>query len=289
MGLFSKIVDFKKKVFKGAAKIAGKVVKTAWHAVKSFASSTIGKIIIAAVLIYFGGIAIGAWQGFGASAAAGAGAGAGAGAASTAGAVAATGEAAGTAALAGGSTAAIGGTGLAAGEVAALNAGTIGGQLTIGGVSTGAGAATGAAGTVGSIGAGTVASAGASDAITAGILGSGTGAGTTSIASSLVQGIRTLGTNYLEFAAKNPALTIGGMSMLGSALTPSAAEEQAKYDRKNRARWNENWQVGDIDLSPLTPNRTQTLRTVDGARVWDQDGGLVSNFRDKVAANTPTG
>ena len=49
MGFLSKIAKPFKKIWKGVKKVA----KKAWKGVKKFASSTIGKIIIAAVIIYF--------------------------------------------------------------------------------------------------------------------------------------------------------------------------------------------------------------------------------------------
>ncbi len=65
MGFLSKIVKGVKNIFKGIKK----VVKKVWKGVKTFAKSKIGKIVIAAAAIYFGGLAIEAW-GSGASTAA---------------------------------------------------------------------------------------------------------------------------------------------------------------------------------------------------------------------------
>ncbi len=59
MGFLSKIVKGVKNIFKGV----GKVVKKVWKGVKKFAKSKIGKVVIAAALIYAGGAAIGAWGG----------------------------------------------------------------------------------------------------------------------------------------------------------------------------------------------------------------------------------
>jgi hypothetical protein len=57
MGLFSNPLKAVKNVFKGVTK----VFKRAFSAVKQFVKSDLGKMLITAAVIYFGGAALGAW------------------------------------------------------------------------------------------------------------------------------------------------------------------------------------------------------------------------------------
>jgi hypothetical protein len=59
MGFLSSITKGIKNIFKGVAKVVKKVFK----GVKEFASSKLGKVLIGAAAIYFGGAALGAWGG----------------------------------------------------------------------------------------------------------------------------------------------------------------------------------------------------------------------------------
>jgi hypothetical protein len=61
MGFLSSIVKGVKNIFKGVAKVVKKVVK----GVKKFASSKLGKGLMLAAAVYFGGAALGAWGGGG--------------------------------------------------------------------------------------------------------------------------------------------------------------------------------------------------------------------------------
>lgn len=60
------------KIVKGAGRVLNKVRKGVWNATKKFAKSKIGKVIIGAALIYFGGAALMGAFGSGAAATAGA-------------------------------------------------------------------------------------------------------------------------------------------------------------------------------------------------------------------------
>jgi hypothetical protein len=57
MGFLSSIVKGVKNIFKGVAKVVKKVVK----GVKKFASSKLGKVLIASAAIYFGGVGLELW------------------------------------------------------------------------------------------------------------------------------------------------------------------------------------------------------------------------------------
>jgi hypothetical protein len=65
MGLWSSIKSGAKKITKGVTKVfkkVGGVVKKVATAVKKFSKSKLGKVLIAAAAIYFGGAALGQWS-----------------------------------------------------------------------------------------------------------------------------------------------------------------------------------------------------------------------------------
>lgn len=246
-----------------------------------FMASDVGKIVTAAVLIYFGGAALGYWGGgaqagagaAGGVAAGGAGGGAGGGAALAAGqtsaasSVVATGGGALDAALAAAvpASATTAATGVSSAGLTALNPALAG---------AGAGG-----GVVGGAGGASAALTGAGGAVEAGLAAGGAGAST---ASGIVQTIRSLGKGALGFAKNNPELTFMGATMLANSLGPTDAEAAAEVEEEAWRRRNRNLAVGGIQL-PNTPT-PRPLRTLDGQRVWDDDGGLIANFRGKVAA-----
>lgn len=130
------------KVVKGLKKGVKKIFKGVKKVFKKITSSTIGKVILGAALIYFGGAALGYWGGAGTGAGAGAGVGlTGTEAAATAGATTLESSAAMealAASQAGGTVAqgALMGSGVTGAEASALMAGSSGGGLWAGAADT---------------------------------------------------------------------------------------------------------------------------------------------------------
>jgi len=241
-----------------------------------FMASDVGKVVAAAVLIYFGGAALGYWgpgaQAGGTAGLAGAGGAGGAGGGAGGGGLLAAGQTSVGQSLVATGTGALD-TALAnAVPLAGTSAGTTAGLTALNpalaGVGTGAGAGTSAVSLAG----------GAGGAVDAGIVAGSSGSG----ASGIVNTIRSLARTTGNFVKENPELAFMGATMAGNMLGPTEAEEAAAAEEERWKRRNQNLAVGGVRVPG---NVTATpLRTLDGNRVWDDDGGLVANFRQKVAA-----
>lgn len=215
MGFFSKVWKGIKKGVKKVFKGVKKVVSKAWKEVKRFAKSDLGKIVIAAAAIYFGGQALN-WWGTGAS-----GAGAGTGTALTQSTV--PGSLKGVA-ISAGDVAAMGGTEAMIAEQALMtSAQQAGGAL--------------AAGEAGK----QVVQKGLVDEATKKVgekvveegIKKGAGEG-------FWGGVKDYGSKALDWMSENPALTLAGGQALTAALAPDPYEEwvkQQEYARNNANRF----------------------------------------------------
>ena len=213
------------KMVKGIFKGAKKIVKGAKKVFKKIASSTIGKIVIAAVIIYTGGVLFGAWG--------------------------STGPLSGIYGAWGGTAAA--GAGAGAGEVAAVGAG----EVAAGGVAAGETVAAGGAVTSAApalapeiITTAGISGAGAAPVVEAGAGLAGAGAGTQ--APGFLASAADLGGAALKsagaFAQANPALTYMGLQGLSTALSPSQADLAREQEKIRRERFASLEDVGEIDI-----------------------------------------
>ena len=230
MGFLSKITKPFKKIWKGIKKIT----KKSWKATKKFVKSKIGKLIIAAVVIYFTAGAGAAWLA-GSGAAAGAGAAAGTTVAGGAAGTAAAGTAAAGTAAAGTAAAGTAAAGTAAAGTAA--AGT-------------AAAGTAAAGTAaaGTAAAGTAA---------AGTAAAGTAAAGT--AGGIGGALSTAG----SWMAANPMATMIGGQMLSSAMAPSEADQYEEMMKARRRGSNIAGVSGTGEGSPISLGLVQQAQQQD--------------------------
>ena len=212
------------KIIKGLKKIEKKIFKFTKKVFKKVASSTIGKVILAAVAIYTGGVLLGAWGSggplsglFGAW---------GGGAAATTAATASTGT---TVAAAEGLTAA----GMAEAAAAPLvTEGTLAAATNAGLTSTFGAVAGTAAPTV---------------AASSGVL------------SSIGAGIKAAGT----WAEANPLLASTALKGVASALSPDEEDMLRLQEDARRRRFSSLDNVGDIDLG-IAPRAHQILKDPSG-------------------------
>ena len=255
------------KVFKGVKKAVKKVVKGVKKVFKKVWESPLGKILLIAAAIYTGGVALGAWGGPGwmsaiAPAAQTGGAAAGGAAAGTAGAIApvsaaqmltAPGLTYTGAGITGGAPAAIGGGAGVAGGGAAVGGGAAAGGGLVAGAAPAAAAPASVSGMMSAPG------------LTAGYSGAGIGAGKT--AGGIVEMVRGLG----RFANQYPMPAAMAVSGLASALSPSEAEEQGKYDERLRRERDRNLLIGNVGIG-FSPSGQQAQR-MSGGPLWQPDGG----------------
>ncbi|MFT6550460.1 MAG: hypothetical protein ACJA1I_000488 [Zhongshania marina] len=246
-----------KKVFSGVKKIGGKVVdglRSVGREVKRFAKSDLGKIVIAAALIYVGGAAFLAMNSAGtmsfASALASPGAvvgqlgiGAGAGAGSG-------GAASGTAAATGTAGSTAGMTGVAAAEGAGLSSGltTTAAKLGLNGAAT-----TGAASAAG---------------------GSAIGTGS-AVANAAGGGLLSEGVKY-------GALMVGGNAIAGSMQAKGAVEAE-KEAEKARQRYIDNNVVPDVNLDNIAGLKYNPMTGSDEAE--STEAYLPENLRVNTNLN----
>ncbi len=222
MGFFSKVWKGIKKGVKKVFKGIKKVVSKAWKEVKRFAKSDLGKIVIAAAAIYFGGQALGYW---------------GTGSTNAATSTALTSSTVPEAAAASMQASAGAGanTVMAAGELGA-NAVLAPGQTAMGAVNAVAPSATSAAGVDAALAAGkTGLSTGQVLSSNAGLLDK-VGA----VADNAWTGAKDFGSKALSWMSENPALTLAGGQALSTALAPDPYEEwvkQQEYQRNNANRY----------------------------------------------------
>lgn len=246
--------------------------------------STVGRIAITAIAIYFGGWALGAWGGpstlFGTSAAETATTAAGTVGGDAATAAAAT-EAAGTTA---GTVGGVASAAPAASSTAFLNPAAVNAALP------GASAATGAAGANTGLIASQVAGPAAAgvDAGSTAFLGSALpggvsggavagGGGSVFSAANIVSQIKSLGAVIHE----NPLVSAMALNAGAQALTPSPAQEAAAAQKDEVRRLNQNTMVGDVDVGSPTG---KPLTNMDGSPVYGADGRPRANLGRNMGA-----
>ena len=218
-----------KKIFSGIKKFFKKV----WD-------SKVGRVILIVAAVYFGGVALGAWNGFGA----------GGGAASAGETVLAGGDVAGTAVGGDVVGASFAGSGAEAGTSALL--GQTASSATGGAVpqAVSQGVATGGSEAVKSGIVETITSTGGAEKLTG--------------AASVVQRIRDMAGTAMDVVEKHPLPTMYAAQGLGAALQPSEFEQQEKYLERLRRRRERNLSVGNIDIgapAPLRPFERPTRQT----------------------------
>lgn len=260
-----------KKAVDLTVKFGKNVISGIKNAFDAIWESPVGKIVIVAAAVYFGGWALGYWGQPAVTAAAAS------STATTTAATTASTTAAGTGAAAGAGT----------GAAVATGAGTVTPTVTSSAApAIAAGGAGGAAAPVGGglLGAATpVAQAAAPTAaeeaaLTASFAGN-TGASGAKGIFDLIQGMSG---GLLDFARANPIPTLVAAQGLGSALTPSAAEEAAEAEKQRQRRAERNWQVGDIDLSAASAKPTDGLLKDSTGKPIFGEGGRLAQTRRRV-------
>jgi hypothetical protein len=251
-------------VVKGIKKVGKGIVKGVKKVFNAITSTTFGKIVLAAIVIYFGGAALGQW----------------------ASGTAIDGVLVPAAAEAGAGTAAAGAVGegtLAAGGTVG-EFGTVGGAVT--GTQTGVAGATPAFSGTGVGGFGTV--GGAVPAAQTGIAGiapayTGTAGGFGAIAPAgggwlsgsglVVDAIKGIG----AFAEANPIASAMGISALGSALSPTEAEGQMDLEKWRSNQVHKNME-GIGDVRTVAPGNGRITRP-GGAPVYGPRGLIQSRMQ----------
>lgn len=277
MKVIKKVRKFGDKIDKKINPLMGKVHKLFRRTMKKVWNNPIGRVVLIAAAVFVGGWALGAWSPsgmFGAGAGGGVGGGIGGGA---------------------------GGAALT--ETPVLNPALIAG----GGAQTGstiaatstfnpalAGIGTSAASTGGSAAAGTALASSSGSALanaalpTAESAFSGVIPATTpSVASTgvggIVNAIKSAATGFGNWTSQNQLLAGMAMQGIGTALTPTPAEEAQKAQR----RYWDNLNVGGLSLGPMDRRLERApLRTMTGEYVYNDQGGLIER-RLAARRNTP--
>ncbi len=290
--LVKKIVKFKKKLASKIHRGVKKVVKGIGKAFKKFASSTIGKVIIAAVLIWFGGAYLGWWGGPAAgggaagtaSGVAGGAAGGAGAAASTSAAVGSTAAATAAPAIAPTATYSIGGVAQTASLTGAQAAGAAGAGAA-------AAEAAGAAPSAAEVAAASVAPEIAPSAVysVGGEAAAATTAGTKS-AGGIFSAIRGLSQSAGKFAGnvgtfvkENPIASLLAAQAAGQLLTPGQAEQIEDLRREEEKRRNANQAVGGVDLGLAVTDQQRPLLDTSGNQVFGKpvgQGGVLAKSRE---------
>lgn len=257
------------KIIKKANELRKKSWNSTKKAFRKVASSTIGKIILVAAAIWLGGAALGAWN-------------------SGIGAVDGALVAGGSGGAATGATLAPGGGVLApsagGGAAAVIPASQTAGQALASSVMPSAVGGTGQslAGSAAATQGASVAAAAPSATPTSGVmlpggLGAASETGAAVAKKGLISKMMTPVGKMATWAADNPIPSMMIMNGIGNALSPDAidlAKQQEEQDAETRRRWEENLQVGNVDLGFRSTR--QPLLYQSGGEVYDPRTGAIN-------------